>query len=298
MTGRREILHMCRRLRHRFRPRTNRSRKRARSGSNVSGDGHEGDEGSQAATEGEGEGEEPSEVWRKDVSGDATAEAEAAATAAGGGLSGLREMDDEEEDAAVVDDDEGNDKVRETDGDLDEGSDNEADDGPGDGLDEVDEEEAAEAAGPVVVLPLYAMLSPNEQAKVFQPPPPGHRLIVVATNVAETSLTIPNVTYVVDCGRAKERQLHHASGISAFNVTWISRASADQRAGRAGRTGPGHCYRLYSSAVYANHLKQFGDPEVRTRPLEDVVLQMKSMGIRDVARFPFPSQPDPKVSAG
>ena len=74
-------------------------------------------------------------------------------------------------------------------------------------LSDVDEDEAAEAAGPVTVLPLYAMLSPSEQAKVFKPPPPGHRLIVVATNVAETSLTIPGVKYVVDCGRAKERQV-------------------------------------------------------------------------------------------
>lgn len=97
----------------------------------------------------------------------------------------------------------------------------------------------------VLVLPLFAMLSPEQQAKVFAPPPAGHRLIVVATNVAETSITIPGIKYVVDCGRQKERYYDVKTGISRYQVSWISKASADQRAGRAGRTAPGHCYRLY-----------------------------------------------------
>lgn len=96
---------------------------------------------------------------------------------------------------------------------------------------------------PVHVIPLYAMLTAEEQAKVFASPPEGHRLIVVATNVAETSITIPGVSYVVDCGRQKRRVVQRGSGISQFEVGWVSKASADQRAGRAGRTGPGHCYR-------------------------------------------------------
>jgi ATP-dependent RNA helicase DHX37/DHR1 len=91
--------------------------------------------------------------------------------------------------------------------------------------------------GPVHVLPLYAMLTPEEQGRVFRPPPEGHRLIVVATNVAETSVTIPGIKYVVDCGRVKQRVFDHAAGISQFKVQWVSQASADQRAGRAGRTG-------------------------------------------------------------
>ena len=99
------------------------------------------------------------------------------------------------------------------------------------------------ALPPVHVVPLYAMLTAEEQAKVFRAPPEGHRLIVVATNVAETSITIPGISYVVDCGRQKRRVVQRGSGISQFEVGWVSKASADQRAGRAGRTGPGHCYR-------------------------------------------------------
>lgn len=79
--------------------------------------------------------------------------------------------------------------------------------------------------------------------QVFKPPPPGTRLCVVATNVAETSLTIPGIKYVVDCGRVKKRFYDRVTGVSAFKVTWTSQASANQRAGRAGRTEPGHCYR-------------------------------------------------------
>ena len=98
--------------------------------------------------------------------------------------------------------------------------------------------------GPLHVLPLYAMLAPAAQARVFRPPPPGHRLVVVATNVAETSLTIPGIRYVVDAGRSKQRLLEgHGGGLARFEVRWVSKASAEQRAGRAGRTGPGHCYR-------------------------------------------------------
>lgn len=100
-----------------------------------------------------------------------------------------------------------------------------------------------QALPPVHVVPLYAMLTADEQATVFRPPPEGHRLVVVATNVAETSITIPGISYVVDCGRQKRRVAQRGSGISQFEVGWVSKASADQRAGRAGRTGPGHCYR-------------------------------------------------------
>lgn len=80
-------------------------------------------------------------------------------------------------------------------------------------------------------------------SQVFQPPPEGTRLCVVATNVAETSLTIPGIKYVVDCGKVKKRHYDRVTGVSSFRITWVSQASADQRAGRAGRTEPGHCYR-------------------------------------------------------
>ena len=114
----------------------------------------------------------------------------------------------------------------------------------------VDGEDDNDSTQPALVLPLYAMLSNKAQQRVFQAPPDGHRLIVVATNVAETSITIPNITYVVDTGREKSRVYDPASGVSKFEVKWISQASANQRSGRAGRTGPGHCYRLFSSSVF------------------------------------------------
>jgi ATP-dependent RNA helicase DHX37/DHR1 len=87
------------------------------------------------------------------------------------------------------------------------------------------------------VLPLYSLLSTEEQAKVFAPVPDGHRLIVVATNIAETSVTIPGVAYVVDSGRQKCRNYNASTGVASFDIMWISKAAADQRAGRAGRTG-------------------------------------------------------------
>ncbi|XP_057347312.1 probable ATP-dependent RNA helicase DHX37 isoform X3 [Manis pentadactyla] len=128
------------------------------------------------------------------------------------------------------------------------------------------------------------------QAVVFQPPPKGTRLCVVATNVAETSLTIPGIKYVVDCGKVKKRHYDRVTGVSSFRVTWVSQASADQRAGRAGRTEPGHCYRLYSSAVFGD-FEQFPPPEITRRPVEDLILQMKALNIEKVFNFPFPTPP-------
>jgi len=87
------------------------------------------------------------------------------------------------------------------------------------------------------ILPLYSLLSTDEQAKIFAPIPEGHRLIVIATNIAETSITIPGVSYVVDCGRQKCRNYNAGTGVASYDVMWISKAAADQRAGRAGRTG-------------------------------------------------------------
>ncbi|CUS22866.1 LAQU0S07e01904g1_1 [Lachancea quebecensis] len=153
-------------------------------------------------------------------------------------------------------------------------------------------EEGQTKSDPLYVLPLYSLLSTKEQMKVFQDPPEGSRLCIVATNVAETSLTIPNVRYVVDCGRSKERVFNESNGVQSFEVGWVSKASADQRSGRAGRTGPGHCYRLYSSAVYENDFEQFTKPEILRMPVESVVLQMKSMAIHNILNFPFPTPPD------
>lgn len=154
--------------------------------------------------------------------------------------------------------------------------------------------EEDDAAKPLktIVLPLYSLLTAEQQARVFAPVPEGYRLIVVATNIAETSLTIPGITYVVDSGRQKCRNYNATTGVASFDIMWISKAAADQRAGRAGRTGPGHCYRIYSSSLYSRHMDAFALPEVLTRSLEDVILSMKAMNILNIHDFPFPTPPD------
>ncbi|KAK3752383.1 hypothetical protein QZH41_008586, partial [Actinostola sp. cb2023] len=144
---------------------------------------------------------------------------------------------------------------------------------------------------PLYVLPLYSLLSSKEQAKVFKSAPEGTRLCVIATNVAETSLTIPNIKYVVDTGLVKRRYYDKITGVSSFKVTWTSKASANQRAGRAGRVEPGHCYRLYSSAVFTNDFEEFAEAEILRRPVDDLMLQMKSININKVVNFPFPTPP-------
>jgi ATP-dependent RNA helicase DHX37/DHR1 len=141
------------------------------------------------------------------------------------------------------------------------------------------------------ILPLYSALSTAQQMKIYAKPPAGYRRIVVATNVAETSITIPNVRYVVDAGREKSKNYDLRTGIASFDVDWISQASADQRMGRAGRTSPGHCYRLYSSAVYSNDFPPFAAPVITRVPLEDVVLDLKALHVDHVTGFPFVSPP-------
>lgn len=159
---------------------------------------------------------------------------------------------------------------------------------------EIPEEEGETGSGPkrMHVLPLYSLLPTKEQMRVFEPPPDGSRLVILATNVAETSLTIPGIRYVFDCGRSKERKYDHLTGVQSFEVGWISKASASQRSGRAGRTGPGHCYRLYSSAVYERDFQEFAEPELLRMPIEGVVLQLKAMNLQNVVNFPFPTPPD------
>ncbi|SPJ72556.1 probable ECM16 - putative DEAH-box RNA helicase [Fusarium torulosum] len=147
------------------------------------------------------------------------------------------------------------------------------------------------------VLPLYSLLPTREQMRVFEPAPEGTRNIILATNVAETSLTIPGIRYVFDCGRSKERQYDRQSGVQSYAIGWISKASANQRSGRAGRTGPGHCYRLYSSAVYERDFPAFTDPELLRMPIEGIVLQLKAMNLQHVVNFPFPTPPDRRALA-
>ncbi|CAH1971493.1 unnamed protein product [Acanthoscelides obtectus] len=172
-------------------------------------------------------------------------------------------------------------------------------DGESDQLSSDDEQDAAESEDesrvttpPLWTLPLYSMLSIHKQRRVFQPPPPGCRLCIVSTNVAETSLTIPDVKYVVDTGKCKVKLYDKVTGVTGHVVHWCSKAAANQRAGRAGRTQPGHCYRLYSSAVFNDTFAEHSPPEIQQKPVDDLYLQMKCMNIDKVVNFPFPTAPD------
>lgn len=140
-------------------------------------------------------------------------------------------------------------------------------------LDEDDEDlgegmATTDTNAPLHVLPLYSLLPTKDQLRVFEEAPEGSRLCILATNVAETSLTIPGIRYVVDCGRSKERNFDKTTGVQSFDIGWISKASAMQRAGRSGRTGPGHCYKLYSSAIYERDFPEFAEAEILRMPIE------------------------------
>ncbi|KAM0264291.1 hypothetical protein ACHAQJ_000781 [Trichoderma viride] len=171
-------------------------------------------------------------------------------------------------------------------------------DAEGEGEDEFKIEEEDEVVPlKMQVLPLYSLLPVKEQLRVFEEVPEGTRQIILATNVAETSLTIPGTRFVFDCGRSKERNYDRTSGVQSYEIGWISKASASQRSGRAGRTGPGHCYRLYSSAVYERDFQEFSDPELLRTPIDGIVLQLKAMNLQNVVNFPFPTPPDRQMLA-
>ncbi|KAM5581410.1 hypothetical protein ABKV19_010563 [Rosa sericea] len=145
--------------------------------------------------------------------------------------------------------------------------------------------------GSLHVLPLYSMLPAAAQRHVFEKVKEGERLVVVATNVAETSLTIPGIKYVVDTGKVKVKDYNFSNGMETYKVQWISKASAIQREGRAGRTGPGHCFRLYSSAIYDNEFLDCSESEISKVPVDGVLLLMKAMKI-PVSKFQFPTPPN------
>jgi HrpA-like RNA helicase len=131
-----------------------------------------------------------------------------------------------------------------------------------------------------IVLILHSSLSVEEQEKVFQPPPEGVRKCILSTNIAETSVTIDGVRFVIDSGKAKELDHEYDTGLQRLQEFWISKASAEQRKGRAGRTGPGLCFRLYSEEDFAN-FTEFSIPEILRIPLESIALQIKSLKLGD-----------------
>lgn len=155
--------------------------------------------------------------------------------------------------------------------------------------------ERMKALGPMVpeliVLPVYSALPSEMQSKIFEPTPPGARKVVIATNVAETSITIDGIYYVVDPGFVKQSAYDAKLGMDSLIVTPISQAQANQRKGRAGRTGPGKCYRLYTEAAYRNEMMPNPVPEIQRTNLAMIVLTLKAMGINDLINFDFMDPP-------
>ena len=143
----------------------------------------------------------------------------------------------------------------------------------------------------LIILPIYANLPTDMQAKIFEPTPYGARKIVIGTNIAETSLTINGIVYVIDPGFCKQKSYNPRTGMESLVVTPISKASANQRAGRAGRVAPGKCFRLYTAWAYHNELEENCIPEIQRTNLGNVVLLLKSLGINDLIHFDFMDPP-------
>ncbi|RMX73761.1 hypothetical protein D0869_13283 [Hortaea werneckii] len=151
------------------------------------------------------------------------------------------------------------------------------------------------AAPELMICPIYASLPTDLQQKIFDPTPPKCRKVVLATNIAETSLTIDNISYVIDPGYVKENRYTPATNMESLVAVPISRASANQRAGRAGRTGPGKCFRLYTKWAYYNDLPESTTPEIQRTNLNSIVLLLKSLGINDLINFDFMDPPSPDM---
>lgn len=147
----------------------------------------------------------------------------------------------------------------------------------------------------LIVAPIYANLPPKEQQKIFEPTPPGARKVVLATNIAETSITIDGIRFVIDPGYVKENVYNPTTGMESLVVMPCSRASADQRAGRAGRVGPGKCYRLFTKWSFYNELQASPTPEIQRTNLSTVVLLLLSMGITDLMHFDFMDPPSSQI---
>ena len=143
----------------------------------------------------------------------------------------------------------------------------------------------------LIILPVYSALPSEMQTRIFEPTPPGSRKVVIATNIAETSLTIDGIYYVVDPGFVKQNVYNPKTGMDSLVVTPISQAQAKQRAGRAGRTGPGKCYRLYTERAYRDEMLTTPVPEIQRTNLAETVLQLKAMGINDLLSFDFMDAP-------
>lgn len=163
-------------------------------------------------------------------------------------------------------------------------------------------EEEPDLCGPLKVVPLYSSLPPSQQQRIFDPAPepsrpngPPGRKVVVSTNIAETSLTIDGIVYVVDPGFSKQKVYNPRIRVESLLVSPISKASAQQRAGRAGRTRPGKCYRLYTERDWASELIEQSYPEILRSNLANTVLELKKLGIDNLVTFDYMDPPAPET---
>ena len=158
-----------------------------------------------------------------------------------------------------------------------------------------------DTVGPLSCIPLYSSLSPQQQQRIFDPAPPPRvpdgppgRKVIVSTNVAETSLTIDGIVYVIDSGFSKQRLYNPRIRVESLLVTPISRASAQQRAGRAGRTRPGKCFRLFTEKDFKTELEEQTHPEILRCNLAGTVLGLVKAGVKDLVRFDWVDAPSPE----
>jgi len=149
--------------------------------------------------------------------------------------------------------------------------------------------QVGENVAPLTILPIYSQLPSDMQAKIFESS--DKRKIIVATNIAETSLTVDGIKYVIDTGYCKLKMYNPKMGMDSLQVTPISQANANQRRGRAGRTGPGKCWRLYTENAFFSELLSMTIPEIQRTNLSNVVLLLKSMGIKNLLQFGFMDPP-------
>ncbi|EDO17557.1 hypothetical protein Kpol_534p38 [Vanderwaltozyma polyspora DSM 70294] len=157
-----------------------------------------------------------------------------------------------------------------------------------------------EGCGPLSVYPLYGSLPPHQQQRIFEQAPESHngrpgRKVVVSTNIAETSLTIDGIVYVVDPGFSKQKVYNPRIRVESLLVSPISKASSQQRAGRAGRTRPGKCFRLYTEEAFKKELIEQSYPEILRSNLSSTVLELKKLGIDDLVHFDFMDPPAPET---
>ena len=162
-------------------------------------------------------------------------------------------------------------------------------------------EELGDEVGYANVIPIYSTLPPYLQEKIFEPPPETNprgikgRKIVVATNIAESSITIDGIVYVVDPGFTKQKVFNPRGKMESLLINIISKENADQRAGRAGRTKPGKCFRLYTEESYEKELKKSSIPEILRSNITSVVLNLLKLGIDDLVHFDFIDPPAPET---